>query len=41
MGNELLRILMTICSLGGEWNDASKIRVDEIIEEWRTQSKKG
>ena len=41
MGNELLRILMTICSLGGEWNDASKIPVDEIIEEWRTQSKNG
>ena len=41
MGNELLRILMTICSLGSEWADPSKIPVDEIIEEWRSQSERG
>ena len=42
MGNELLRILMTLCSLGDEWKkDPSKIPVDEIVEEWRSQSKKG
>ena len=32
---------MTICELGKEWDDASKIPVDEIVEEWRSQSKKG
>ena len=26
MGIKLLRILMTICSLGAEWSDASKIK---------------
>ena len=37
-----LYTLMTICELGGkEWDDASKIPVDEIVEEWRSQSKKG
>ena len=42
MGNELLRMLMTICSLGGEWcDDFNKIPVAAIIEEWRSQSKKG
>ena len=42
MGNELLRILMTICSLGDEWKkDPSKIPVDEIVEEWRSQSARG
>ena len=41
MGNELLRILMTICSLGSEWADPSKIPVDEIIEQWRSQSERG
>ena len=38
MGDELLRILMTICSLGEEWKDPTKIPVKEIIEEWRSQS---
>ena len=37
----LLRILMTICSLGAEWCDSSKIPVDEIVEEWRSRSAKG
>ena len=32
---------MTICSLGAEWSDPTKIPVDEIVEEWRSQSKKG
>ena len=41
MGNELLRTLMTICELGKEWEDPSQIPVDEIVEEWRSQSKKG
>ena len=41
MGNLLLRTLMTICELGKEWADPHKIPVEEIVEEWRTQSKKG
>ena len=41
MGNLLLRTLMTICELGKEWADPSKIPVDEIVEEWRAQSKRG
>ena len=39
--NELLCILMTICSLGKEWEDPSKIPVDEIVEEWRSGSSRG
>ena len=38
MGGVLLRMLMTICSLGTEWKDPSKIPVNEIIEEWRSQA---
>ena len=41
MGDELLRILMTICSLGKEWSDPTKIPVDQIIDEWRSQSSRG
>ena len=41
MGDELLRILMTICSLGAEWKDPTKIPVEAIVEEWRRQSTKG
>ena len=41
MGDELLRMLMTICSLGKEWSDPSKIPVDAIVEEWRAQSSRG
>ena len=41
MGNLLLRTLMTICQLGAEWHDPTKIPVEEIAEEWRTQSTKG
>ena len=41
MGDELLRILMTICSLGKKWSDPSKITVDKIIEVWREQSLRG
>jgi hypothetical protein len=41
MGNDLLRILMTICSLGMEWKDSSNIPVDDIIEEWRSQGERG
>ena len=32
---------MTICQLGAEWHDPTKIPVEEIAEEWRTQSTKG
>ena len=41
MGNLLLRTLMTICELGDDWKDAAKIPVDEIVEEWRSQSSRG
>ena len=41
MGNLLLRTLMTICELGIDWKDASKIPVEEIVEEWRSQSTRG
>mmetsp|Transcript_18143 Transcript_18143/g.36945 ORF Transcript_18143/g.36945 Transcript_18143/m.36945 type:complete len:156 (-) Transcript_18143:69-536(-) len=42
MGNELLRMLMTICLLGAAWKeDPTKIPVDAIAEEWRSQSSKG
>ena len=41
MGNLLLRTLMTICQLGSEWADPTKIPVDEIVEEWRAQSTRG
>ena len=42
MKTELLRALMTICSLAPEWaGDPSKIPVDAIVEEWRAQSKRG
>ena len=39
--DELLRYLMTICSLAPEWEDPRKIPVDDIIVEWRAQSKRG
>jgi len=32
---------MTICELGKEWLNPSKIPVDEIVDEWRAQSSKG
>jgi hypothetical protein len=35
-----MRLLMTICSLGAEWKDPSKIPVKEI-EEWWAQSSRG
>jgi hypothetical protein len=41
MRHFLLRTLMTICSLGEEWTDPSKIPVEEIVEEWQAQSSKG
>ena len=41
MGDELLRMLMTICSLGVQWSDPKLIPVDAIVDEWRAQSKKG
>ena len=41
MGTNLLRILMTICSLGDEWSDPTKIPVNEIVEEWRSRSSRG
>ena len=41
MGTTLLRLLMTICSLGAEWKDPAKIPVAAIIEEWRDQSSRG
>ena len=37
----LLCLLMTICELGKEWKDPTKIPVAAIIEEWRDQSKRG
>lgn len=41
MGEHMLRMLMVIASLGEEWKDASKIPVQDIIEIWRDQSKRG
>jgi hypothetical protein len=43
MVNELLRILMTVCSLGKDagWDDPTKIPIEDIIELWREQSSKG
>ena len=42
MGTPLLRVLMRICQLGAEWHkDPASIPVDDIIEVWRSQSKKG
>ena len=41
MGTTLLRLLMTICELGKEWKDPTKIPVAAIIEEWRDQCKRG
>ena len=41
MRHFLLGTLMTICSLGEEWKDPSKIPVEEIVEERRAQSSKG
>ena len=41
MGNDLLRTLMTICDLGKDWKDLSKLPIDEIIEAWRAQSERG
>ena len=43
MVNELLRILMTVCSLGkaAGWDDPTKIPIEDIIELWREQSSKG
>ena len=41
MGTVLLRMLMTICTLGADWKDVSKIPVAEIIEEWRAQASRG
>ena len=31
---------MTICSLGSEWKDPSKIPVNKIVEEWRKGRKR-
>jgi len=41
MGNLLLRTLMTICELGKEWGDPTKIPINEIVTEWREQSSRG
>ena len=41
MGTVLLRMLMTICTLGANWEDPTKIPVAEIMEEWRAQAKRG
>ena len=41
MGNLLLRTLMTICELGKEWEDPTKIPINEIVTDWRKQSSKG
>ena len=34
-------MLMTVCTLGADWKDATKIPVAEIIKEWRAQAKRG
>ena len=41
MGKMILRLLMLRGTLGKEWRDPTKIPVDEIIEQWRADSKKG
>ena len=42
MGSRLLRMLMTICTLGAEWKDPpAKIPVEAIIDIWREESKGG
>ena len=41
MGTNLLRMLMTVSSLGAEWKDPAKIPVEEIIDIWREESKSG
>ena len=41
MGGLLLRILMTICELGKEWEDPTKIPVQEIVNVWREASARG
>ena len=41
MGTKLLRMLMTICTLGEEWKDPSKIPAAEIVDIWREESKGG
>ena len=41
MGNDVLRTLMTICELGKDWEDLSKLPINEIIEVWRSQSERG
>ena len=41
MRKELLRSLVTICSLGEAWEDPSQISVEEIVELWRSESRNG
>ena len=42
MSTELLRALMTVCELGKEWRkNPSSIPVEEIVNEWRSQSTRG
>ena len=43
MGNNLLRMLMCICTLGKDagWDDPAKIPAAEIVEIWREESSKG
>jgi hypothetical protein len=42
MHTELLRVLMVICELGKEWReDPNQIPVEQIVEEWRSQSARG
>ena len=41
MGAKLLRMSMVICMLGAEWKDPSIIPVEEIIDIWRSESKRG
>uniref|UniRef100_A0A7S0Q1D0 HAT C-terminal dimerisation domain-containing protein n=1 Tax=Coccolithus braarudii TaxID=221442 RepID=A0A7S0Q1D0_9EUKA len=41
MGTKLLRMLMTICTLGAEWKDPAKIPAEQIIDIWREESKGG
>lgn len=41
MGSKLLRLLMTICSLGKHWEDPEQIPAARILAYWREASSRG
>ena len=41
MGTHLLRMLMTICTLGEVWKDPSQIPASDIVDLWREQASSG